>query len=84
MKKIAGRDVVAVSLRLLSIAHLVGAVAWTGFLIVAYASVIGLGNINWESFVVLFLLFSVAPAFAAIAAWKAASHVRRGGQGSIQ
>ena len=77
-----GRDVVVVALRLLSVALLVGAVAWTGFLVVNYASVIGLGNINWNSFVVLFLFFSVAPAVAAIAVWKAADHVSRRGPGS--
>jgi hypothetical protein len=85
MKKITRRDVVAVALRLLSVAFLLGAVAVAAFLIVEYGSVSGLGgNISWGSLVTLFVFFSVVPAFGAIAVWKAASHVRRGGQGSIQ
>ena len=84
MKKITRRDVVAVALRLLSVA-LLGAVVVAAFLIFDYASMSGLGgNISWGSLVAPFLFFSVVPAFGAIAVWKAASHVRRGGQGSIQ
>jgi hypothetical protein len=78
------RRVVAVALRLLSVALLLGAVAFGGYLIVDLASVIGLGDINWEGAVMLFLFFSVVPALGAIAVWKAASHVRGGGQGSNQ
>jgi hypothetical protein len=80
MTKSTRSDVGAVVLRLLAVALLLGAVAWTGVLIVEYSSVIGLGEINWGSFVVLFLFFSVAPAFAGIALWKAANRVRRGGR----
>ena len=85
MKRLTSRNVIAVALRLLSVALLLGAVAFAGFLIVDYASVIGLGgNISLRSFVMLFLFFSVVPAFGALAVWKAANHVRNGGQGSTQ
>ena len=85
MKKITRRDVFAVALRLLSVALLLGAVAVAAFLIIEYASMSGLGgNISWGSLVALLLFFSVVPAFGAIAVWKAAGHVRAGGQGSIQ
>ena len=46
MNKIVGTDVVVVALRWLSVALLVAVVAWTGFLVVNYASVIELGNIR--------------------------------------
>ena len=80
MKSITRRNVVAVALRLLSVALLLGAVAIDGFLIVDYAS----GWISWGSFLALFLFFSVVPVFGAIAAWEAAGRVLAGGQASIQ
>jgi len=82
--KITRRDVVELVLRLLSVALLLGAVAFAVFLIIEYASVVGLGDVSWGSFVSLLLFFSVVPALGAIAVWKAANHVRRGGHGSIQ
>ena len=78
MKSITRRNVVAVALRLLSVALLLGAVAVDGFLIVEYASV------GWGGFVALFPFFSVVPVFGAIAAWEAAGRVLAGGQASIQ
>lgn len=79
------RAVVAVALRLLSIALLVGAVALTGFVIVDLAAVIGLGGkISWAGYALLLPLTSVVPALLAIAVWKAANHVRRGGPSSIR
>jgi hypothetical protein len=82
MMSITRRNVVAIALRLLSVALLLGAVAVDGFLIV---SVVGpRGNINWGSFVALFPFFSVVPLFGAIAAWEAAGRVLAGGKASIQ
>jgi hypothetical protein len=82
MKSITRRNVVAVALRLLSVALLLGAVAVDGFLI---ASVVGPGgNIGWGSFLALFPFFSVVPVFGAIAAWEAAGRVLAGGQASIE
>jgi membrane protein implicated in regulation of membrane protease activity len=83
MEKIT-RSAVAVALRLLSVALLLGAVAFGCYLIVDLASVSGLGNVSWEGAVMLFLFFSVVPAFAAMAVWKTANRVRRAGQGSIE
>ena len=80
MEMITARAVVAVVLRLVSIALLVGAVVWTGSLIVHLAYVMGLGEVSWGGSVVLLLLLSVAPAFVAIVVWKAANRIRRGGQ----
>ena len=85
MKSITRRNVVAVALRLLSVALLLGAVAVDGFLIVDYASADGSGgNISWGSFVALFPFFSIVPVFGAIAAWEAAGGVLAGGQASIE
>ena len=81
MKSITRRNVVAVALRLLSVALLLGAVAVDGFLIVDYASG---GNISSGSFLALFPFFSVVPVFGAIAAWEAAGGVLAGGQASIE
>jgi membrane protein implicated in regulation of membrane protease activity len=75
---------VAVALRVLSIALLVGAVFLTGFAIFAMTLWSDLG---WEpplgSIVLLFLLCSAAPVLGAIAVWKAANRRLRRGQGSI-
>jgi hypothetical protein len=85
MKSITRRNVVAVALRLLSVALLLGAVAVGGFLILDYASAVGSGgNISWGSFISLFSFFSVVPVFGAIAAWEAAGRVLAGGQASIE